>query len=183
MKNKHTGFVSLVIITIITILIITAAGFYFYKSQKSLTINKPDEKTNLVDNKLYEINNRNDSTDFSQIPNLNSDKNKQDTCEQDGGKWINGDPQYGGQRCIKTYTDAGKKCTNSNQCLGDCVTNVVSNLGKEGICQKTSDGGLCFNPVENKRFECLLGDIMLNCDNQRWDFQCDNLLKDKIFFK
>lgn len=123
------------------------------------------------------------SLDPSQVLPLNTGESQQEICEQEGGKWTSGEPQYGGQRCIKSYADAGKKCTNSDQCLGDCVTNIVSNLGKEGTCQKTNDRELCFNPVENERFQCLLGDIMAFCDGKRWDYQCDNLLKDKDFFK
>lgn len=174
MKNKHRGFVSLIII--IAILAISGASFYFYKSQKSLMLNKSIKESTLISKTVSSI-------DISQIPNLNPSGSKQEICEQGGGKWMSGDVRYGGQRCIKSYTDAGKKCTNSDQCLGDCVTNITSNLGKEGVCQKSTNDELCFNPVENKKFECLLGDIMINCDNQRWDFQCDSLLKDKVFFK
>lgn len=181
MRNKQKGFVSLIII--IAILVIGGAGFFYYKSQKSLTANKPIEETILVDKELNKTPKIESTNVSQQIPNINPNENKQKICEQDGGKWTPGEPQYGGQRCIKTYADAGKKCTNSNQCLGGCVTNIVSNLGKEGTCQKSNDRELCFNPIENKRFECLLGDIMFNCDSQKWDFQCDGLLKDKVFFK
>jgi len=174
MKNKNKGIISLAII-IILVLVIGGSGFYFYKNMyRECAIPTPKE--------IYEKIPIAPSLDSMQTPDLAL--NKQEVCEKEGGMWTPGEPEYGGGRCIKVYADAGKKCTNSNQCLGDCVTNIISNLGKEGTCEKSNNRGACFNPIENERFECLLGDIKVSCDEKRWDSEwCDSLLKDKYFFR
>lgn len=105
----------------------------------------------------------------------------QNDCKKKGGELIIGSAEYG-SRCILPYYDAGKKCTSSNQCLGDCVTNIISQLGKEGVCQKNNDIKRCFNTIENKRFICSLDDIIIVCDSDNWDSMCDNL-NWKEFFK
>jgi putative hemolysin len=103
------------------------------------------------------------------------------TCKEQGGTWIVGSSEFGA-KCILPYADAGKKCTSSNQCEGDCVTNVISQLGKEGICQKNDGTQGCFNPIESDRFKCLFDDIMMICDNKNWDALCDTY-KGKSFFQ
>jgi len=104
-----------------------------------------------------------------------------ETCEEKGGKWYD---QYGENReiCILLFMDAGKTCTSSDACEGLCVTNTISKLGKEGICEKSTDRQGCYNPIENDKFECLLDDILVQCDSQRWDSMCDKLEGD-LFFK
>ncbi|MFA6382262.1 MAG: hypothetical protein WCX08_03305 [Candidatus Buchananbacteria bacterium] len=106
---------------------------------------------------------------------------EQSKCTKQGGNWITGSSEYG-SKCIIPYSDAGKKCTSSDQCLGQCVTNIISQLGKEGICQKDNDNQGCFNAIESERFNCLLDDIIITCDSRYWETMCDSL-KGKEFFE
>ena len=94
-------------------------------------------------------------------------------CLDAGGewKWIQADVQG----CVYSYSDGGKYCTSSDQCEGDCVTNVVSNLGVEGFCEHTTNNQGCFNAIENEHFECLEDDIIVRCDLDDWDSWCDYL--------
>lgn len=106
---------------------------------------------------------------------------EQKTCEKQGGNWIVGSAEYG-SRCIMPYPDAGKECTSSDQCEGLCVTNVISQMGKKGECQKDNDSQGCWNAIESERFKCLFDDIMMSCDGQYWDNMC-NTYKGKAFFE
>tara|TARA_Y100000310_G_scaffold326112_1_gene390550 strand:- start:831 stop:1244 length:414 start_codon:yes stop_codon:yes gene_type:complete len=106
---------------------------------------------------------------------------EQEQCAEDGGRWQYG-PSEPESRCILPYADAGESCTSSDQCLGDCVTNVISNLGVEGTCQEEEIRDNCYNAVENERFECLLDDIIFVCNGDNPDPYCDDL-KDDLFFE
>ena len=106
---------------------------------------------------------------------------EQKKCEKQNGTWIVGSAEYGA-KCILQYPDAGKECTNSDQCEGKCVTNIISQLGKTGTCQKNNDNQGCFNAIENERFNCFLDDIIITCDSKSWDDMCDSL-KGKEFFE
>lgn len=50
--------------------------------------------------------------------------------------------------CITTYTDAGKSCTASDQCQGDCI---VSNTEKSAVCATTSSPFGCRATIEDFR--------------------------------
>jgi hypothetical protein len=85
-----------------------------------------------------------------------------ESCEARGGTWY---PHYGEtiDVCVMPFKDGGKKCTSSDECEGNCVTNVVSQLGKQGTCQKTTDSSGCENAVESQYFDCRLDDVMVRC--------------------
>lgn len=68
-----------------------------------------------------------------------------------------------GTECIIKYPDGGRKCTNSLQCLGGCVTDKVSQLGKEGICKINNSNQGCFTKIEEKEIRCLLDDMIVRC--------------------
>lgn len=75
----------------------------------------------------------------------NPDKKKCEAIE--GNHW---QPQGIAQvpTCITTYTDAGKDCTASNQCQGNCI---VSQLGKSAVCAKNNSQFGCHATIENFR--------------------------------
>ncbi|WAC60591.1 hypothetical protein [Brevundimonas sp. SL130] len=56
-------------------------------------------------------------------------------------------------QCVISYADAGKRCTDGDQCQGDC--RVEGNTGIEagattaGVCQADSDRFGCNTPVED----------------------------------
>jgi len=85
-----------------------------------------------------------------------------ESCEASGGTWY---AEYGEtvDVCVMPFKDGGKKCTSSDECEGSCVTNVVSQLGKQGTCQKTTDSSGCENPVESEYLDCRLDDVMVRC--------------------
>lgn len=85
-----------------------------------------------------------------------------ESCEARGGTWY---AHYGEtiDVCVMPFKDGGKKCTSSDECQGNCVTNVVSQLGKQGTCQRTTDSSGCQNAVESEYFDCRLDDVMIRC--------------------
>ena len=56
-------------------------------------------------------------------------------------------------RCVLRYADAGKRCTDGDQCQGDCRVEGNSGLtpgaAVTGVCQATSDRFGCHTPVED----------------------------------
>jgi putative hemolysin len=59
-------------------------------------------------------------------------------------------------QCVIKYVDAGKRCTDGDDCLGDCRIEEVANAPREGAaavgqCQASSDRFGCFTTVENGR--------------------------------
>jgi len=109
----------------------------------------------------------------------------EEKCLAAGGRWALLDPHGGG--CRLEYTDGGKECTSSDQCQGFCMTNVKSNLGKRGFCQKESNdrGGPCHTVVEASTLFCTYqGDILVDCNNPEVDFEtyiCENYRASGIF--
>ncbi len=63
-------------------------------------------------------------------------------------------------QCVVKYADAGKRCTDGDQCAGDC--RVEGNLGLRegaataGVCQVDSDRFGCFTRVEDGKSEATL---------------------------
>jgi len=56
------------------------------------------------------------------------------------------------EQCILKYADAGKPCTDSDQCAGDCRIEGNSGLNPStvtGQCQVDSDRFGCHTPVED----------------------------------
>jgi hypothetical protein len=83
-------------------------------------------------------------------------------CTSLGGNWSSmlTDANPTG-RCVITYKDGGTPCTSSDQCEGDCVTNVTLNLGKSGWCSKeNSKYERCLTPIEENRITCRADDIL-----------------------
>ena len=56
-------------------------------------------------------------------------------------------------QCVVKYADAGKRCTDGDQCQGDCRvegnTGVAPGAATAGVCQATSDRFGCNTPVED----------------------------------
>lgn len=56
-------------------------------------------------------------------------------------------------QCVITYADAGKRCTDGDQCQGDCRiegnTGVTPGTAATGVCQATSDRFGCNTLVED----------------------------------
>ncbi|WP_444994698.1 hypothetical protein [Aliikangiella sp. IMCC44359] len=53
--------------------------------------------------------------------------------------------------CIRTYQDAGKKCSSSKECQGICVTPVELSAGvkTEGVCSANNNPCGCFQEVDS----------------------------------
>ena len=54
-------------------------------------------------------------------------------------------------QCVVNYADAGKRCTDGDQCQGDCRlegnTGVAAGMAAAGVCQATSDRFGCHATV------------------------------------
>lgn len=73
-------------------------------------------------------------------------------CEKINGIWTTG-PFGEGPFCNKTYSDAGKICTDSMECLSkQCLANLDSNVGK--CAEKYVNYG-CFRIMEKNKLSKL----------------------------
>ncbi|KAK0341610.1 hypothetical protein LTR94_025678 [Friedmanniomyces endolithicus] len=56
-------------------------------------------------------------------------------------------------QCVVSYADAGKRCTDGDQCEGDCRiegnSGIASGAAAAGVCQATSDRFGCHTTVED----------------------------------
>jgi hypothetical protein len=63
-------------------------------------------------------------------------------------------------QCVVRYADAGKRCTDSDQCAGECRTadaaRPAEGAAVAGICQATSNQFGCFTRVEDGKAEATL---------------------------
>lgn len=63
-------------------------------------------------------------------------------------------------QCVVLYPDAGKRCTDSDQCAGECRTPDATRPGQGaavvGLCQATSNPFGCFTRVEDGKAEATL---------------------------
>ena len=64
-------------------------------------------------------------------------------------------------QCVIKYADAGKRCTDGDDCLGDCRIEGATPTPREGSaavgqCQVSSNRFGCFTTVENGRAEATL---------------------------
>ncbi|MFQ3231661.1 hypothetical protein [Reinekea sp.] len=82
------------------------------------------------------------------------DKNKTNfdalTCESQGGTVENVCMQNQ-LFCIQSYSDAGKTCTDSSECLGDCRVEgqfIEANTETSGFCSADNNPCGCFQAVE-----------------------------------
>jgi hypothetical protein len=81
-------------------------------------------------------------------------------CEARGGKML---PQGRRQtlQCVISYTDAGKRCTDGDDCQGDCRVEDVSGAPQAGAaavgqCQVTSSRFGCYTTVEGGKAEATI---------------------------
>lgn len=81
-------------------------------------------------------------------------------CAARGGKMI---PQGRMQteRCVVSYADAGKRCTDGDDCLGDCRIEDVtaaSQAGQAAVgqCQANSSRFGCYTTVEGGKAEATI---------------------------
>ena len=103
--------------------------------------------------------------------NLSDEENKIGYCDDANGTMTgNGE----GTWCEFSYADAGKSCTSSDQCEGNCVTNKLSNLGREGTCQlNTTTTYRCDTPIEKDYLMTWIGDMGFSCSSTNWESMCD----------
>lgn len=78
-------------------------------------------------------------------------------CEAAGGE-IRIDGMRGWQQCIQTFPDAGKACTDSGQCMGQCrlkLSEAEANTGQPvtGTCQAKDSPFGCYATVENGKVQ------------------------------
>jgi len=56
-------------------------------------------------------------------------------------------------RCVVSYADAGKRCTDGDQCQGDCRidgnSGIAPGAAAAGMCQASSDSFGCHTRVED----------------------------------
>lgn len=59
------------------------------------------------------------------------------------------------ETCVIAYADAGKPCTDSDQCQGDCRAEpsdrppALNDTGVKGFCQANSDPCGCYTTIED----------------------------------
>jgi hypothetical protein len=81
-------------------------------------------------------------------------------CARAGGKML---PQGRMQsvRCVITYADAGRRCTDGDDCAGDCRVEDVANAPTAGAnavgqCQANSSRFGCYTTVEGGKAEATI---------------------------
>ena len=81
-------------------------------------------------------------------------------CAARGGKML---PQGRMQtvRCVITYADAGRRCTDGDDCAGDCRVGDVANAPAAGTnavgqCQASSSRFGCYTTVEGGKAEATI---------------------------
>ncbi|MDQ7812542.1 hypothetical protein [Brevundimonas sp.] len=81
-------------------------------------------------------------------------------CAARGGKML---PQGRMQtlQCLVSYSDAGQRCTDGDDCQGGCRIEDVANAPRAGAavvgqCQATSSPFGCYTPVENGKAEAAI---------------------------
>ena len=77
-------------------------------------------------------------------------------CDRRGGR-MRRVGMMGSWQCIVKYADAGKPCTDGDQCRGDCRADPALTLREgdpaRGVCQVNSDRFGCFTRIEDGRAE------------------------------
>ena len=79
----------------------------------------------------------------------------QASCEARGGSWTR-QGRLQAYMCVSSYADAGKQCTDGDQCEGDCRLPDGRRAGINdgpvtGVCQANSVPFGCFTRVEDGR--------------------------------
>ena len=87
---------------------------------------------------------------------------KENCISSENNTWIEATsdkPAY----CHYIYQDGDKQCFSSNECEGNCITNKLSQLGKEGHCAVTNDLQGCQTAIESDKIKCIVGDVIHTC--------------------
>ena len=100
-------------------------------------------------------------TDLAQAgPVAQTPATEASACEAKGGKML---PQGRMQsmQCVVSYTDAGERCTDGDDCQGDCRIADVTNAPHAGAtavgqCQPTSSRFGCYTTVEGGKAEATI---------------------------
>jgi hypothetical protein len=102
-------------------------------------------------------------TDLAEaVPAVQSIAGSEDAaaCARAGGKML---PQGRMQsvRCVITYADAGTRCTDGDDCAGDCRVEDVANAPAAGTnavgqCQASSSRFGCYTTVEGGKAEATI---------------------------
>jgi len=100
-------------------------------------------------------------TDLAQAaPVAQTPADEASACAARGGKML---PQGRMQsmQCVVSYTDAGERCTDGDDCQGDCRIADVTNAPHAGAaavgqCQPTSSRFGCYTTVEGGKAEATI---------------------------
>ena len=101
-------------------------------------------------------------TDLAEAPPMQSVAGSEDAaaCARAGGKML---PQGRMQsvRCVISYADAGRRCTDGDDCAGDCRVGDVANAPAAGTnavgqCQASSSRFGCYTTVEGGKAEATI---------------------------
>ena len=76
--------------------------------------------------------------------NSNYDSAKAAECKKSGGRYKK-QGLAGNYVCVKTYKDAFRKCTSSDQCEGDCIVNETVN--PIAFCQPDDSAFGCWTTI------------------------------------
>ncbi|MGV3578705.1 hypothetical protein [Brevundimonas sp.] len=95
-----------------------------------------------------------------QAPDAGSNQSAQATCAAQGGSM-----QRVGRlqtlQCVVRYADAGKRCTDSDQCEGECryegdAAAVAAGASVAGVCQADSNRFGCSTRVEDGKTDATI---------------------------
>ena len=100
-------------------------------------------------------------TDLAQaVPAAQTPADDASACAARGGKML---PQGRMQslQCVVSYTDAGQRCTDGDDCQGDCRVEDVADAPQAGAaavgqCQATSSRFGCYTTVESGKAEATI---------------------------
>ena len=100
-------------------------------------------------------------TDLAQaVPAAQTPADDASACAARGGKML---PQGRMQslQCVVSYTDAGQRCTDGDDCQGDCRVEDVADAPQAGAaavgqCHATSSRFGCYTTVESGKAEATI---------------------------
>jgi putative hemolysin len=103
-----------------------------------------------------------EATPVVQSPAAQSAAGSEDAaaCAAAGGKML-AQGRMQSVRCLITYADAGRRCTDGDDCAGDCRIGDVANAPSAGAsavgqCQANSSPFGCYTTVEGGKAEATL---------------------------
>jgi type II secretory pathway component PulC len=82
--------------------------------------------------------------------NTNSQSAIEKQCKNSNGEWVRAgiSQEF---TCIHKYSDAGKTCTSSNQCLSSYCVGEIKNKAIIGTCKKDDSLFACHQTIEDAR--------------------------------